>query len=51
MFEIAGVREDQAVEALTRAAHKLPVKCRIVAKDQIGVIAAEEAHAEAGDEE
>jgi len=51
MFEIAGVREDQAVEALTRAAHKLPVKCRIVAKDQIGVIAAEEAHAESGDEE
>ena|SRR5688572_2058947 len=47
MFEIAGVREDQAVEALTRAAHKLPVKCRIVKRDEVGIVAAEEAHAEA----
>jgi large subunit ribosomal protein L16 len=47
LFEIAGVREDVATEALRRAAHKLPVQCRIVKRDQIGVAAAEEAHAEA----
>ncbi|MCC6935587.1 MAG: 50S ribosomal protein L16 [Thermomicrobiales bacterium] len=47
MFELSGVREDVAQEALRRAAHKLPVKCRIVARDQVGVAAAEEAHAEA----
>ena len=45
MFEIAGVRDDQAIEALTRAAHKLPVKCRIVKRDEVGIVAAEEAHA------
>jgi large subunit ribosomal protein L16 len=49
MFELAGVREDIAVEALRRAAHKLPVACRIVKRDQIGMAAAEEAHAEADD--
>jgi large subunit ribosomal protein L16 len=47
MFELAGVREDVAMEALRRAAHKLPVQCRIVKRDQIGVAAAEEAHVEA----
>lgn len=47
MFELAGVREELAVEALTRAAHKLPVKCRIVRRDEVGIAAAEEAHAEA----
>jgi large subunit ribosomal protein L16 len=47
MFELAGVREDVAMEALRRAAHKLPVQCRIVKRDQVGVAAAEEAHAEA----
>jgi large subunit ribosomal protein L16 len=47
MFELAGVREEVALEALRRASHKLPVKCRIVRRDQVGVVAAEEAHAEA----
>jgi large subunit ribosomal protein L16 len=47
MFELAGVREEVAMEALRRAAHKLPVQCRIVKRDQIGVAAAEEAHVEA----
>ncbi|MCO5177390.1 MAG: 50S ribosomal protein L16 [Thermomicrobiales bacterium] len=47
MFELSGVREDVAKEALRRAAHKLPVQCRIVARDQVGIAAAEEAHAEA----
>ena len=32
MFEIAGVPEEAAREALRLASHKLPVKCRIVAK-------------------
>lgn len=33
MFEIAGVPEDVAKEALRLAAHKLPVKCKIIAKE------------------
>ena len=32
MFEIAGVPEDQAKEALRLATHKLPVKCKIVSR-------------------
>ncbi len=32
MFEIAGVEEDQAKEALRLAAHKLPIKCKFLAK-------------------
>ena len=32
MFEIAGVPEDQAKEALRLAMHKLPCKCKIAAK-------------------
>jgi len=47
MFELAGVREDIAVEALRRAAHKLPVKCRIVKRDEVGVTMLEDVQAEA----
>ena len=32
MFEIAGVPEDQAKEALRLAMHKLPCKCKIISK-------------------
>ncbi|MDE7259246.1 MAG: 50S ribosomal protein L16, partial [Lachnospiraceae bacterium] len=32
MFEIAGVAEDVAKEALRLATHKLPCKCKIVSK-------------------
>ena len=32
MFEIAGVSEEVAKEALRLATHKLPVKCKIVSK-------------------
>jgi large subunit ribosomal protein L16 len=32
MFEIAGVPEETAREALRLATHKLPVKCKIIAK-------------------
>lgn len=33
LFELAGVREDLAEEALTRAMYKLPCKCRIVKRE------------------
>lgn len=33
MFEMAGIPEDQAREALRLAAHKLPVKCKFVKKE------------------
>ena len=34
VFEIAGVEEGLAKEALQRAVHKLPMKCRIVKREQ-----------------
>ncbi|MBE7028719.1 MAG: 50S ribosomal protein L16 [Clostridia bacterium] len=34
MFEIAGVSEEVAREALRLAMHKLPVKCKIIAREQ-----------------
>ena len=33
MFEIGGVSEELAREAMRLAAHKLPVKCKFIAKD------------------
>jgi large subunit ribosomal protein L16 len=33
MFELAGVPEPVAREALRRAMHKLPMKCRFVARE------------------
>ena len=35
MFEIAGVPEESAREALRLASHKLPVKCKIVKKETV----------------
>ena len=32
MFEISGLPEETAKEALTKAIHKLPIKCKIVSK-------------------
>ncbi len=32
LFEISGIPEDQAREALRKAIHKLPVKCKVVTK-------------------
>ena len=32
LFEIAGIGEDQAREALARVAHKMPVACRFVTR-------------------
>ena len=34
MFEIAGVPEEKAREALRLASHKLPVKCKIIRKEE-----------------
>ena len=34
MFEIAGVDEEVAREAMRLAAHKLPIKCKFVVKEQ-----------------
>jgi large subunit ribosomal protein L16 len=34
LFEIAGVAEEAAKEALRLAMHKLPIKCKIVAREQ-----------------
>ena len=33
LFEVAGVNEQLAREAMTRAIHKLPMKCRIVTRE------------------
>ena len=35
MFEIAGVNEEVAREALRLASHKLPVKCKIVKREEL----------------
>jgi large subunit ribosomal protein L16 len=36
LFEIAGVSEEVAREALRLAAHKLPIKCKFVKREEIG---------------
>ena len=36
MFELAGVPEEVAREALRLAMHKLPVKCKIVKREEMG---------------
>ena len=38
MFEMAGVPEDVAREALRLASHKLPIKCKFVKKAESGEI-------------
>ncbi len=35
MFEMAGVPEDQAREAMRLASHKLPIKCKFVKKEDV----------------
>jgi len=35
LFEIAGVPEDQAKEALRLASHKLPCRCRIASREDL----------------
>jgi len=36
MFELAGVPEDIAKEAMRLAAHKLPIRCKFVKREEIG---------------
>ena len=36
MFEIAGVDKELAAEAMRLAAHKLPIKCKFVTKEETG---------------
>jgi large subunit ribosomal protein L16 len=36
MFELSGVTESTAAEAMRRAAHKMPMKCRFVKRETTG---------------
>ena len=36
LFDVAGVGEEVSKEALTKAMHKLPVKCKIVKREVEG---------------
>lgn len=36
MFELAGVAEPVAKEAIRLAIHKLPIKCRFIVRDELG---------------
>jgi large subunit ribosomal protein L16 len=37
LFELAGVDETNAREAMTLAAHKLPIKTKFVVRDEVAV--------------
>lgn len=37
IFEVAGVPQDRAEEALRRAAMKMPIKCKFVTKPEVGI--------------
>ncbi|MEJ7838520.1 MAG: 50S ribosomal protein L16 [Thermomicrobiales bacterium] len=45
LFEIAGVSQDQAEEALRRAAMKFPMKCKVLLRDTAGQTSDEESAA------
>ena len=49
MFELGGVPEELALEALRRASHKLPLRCKIVRREAVGTAVAEVATEAAGD--
>jgi large subunit ribosomal protein L16 len=36
MFELAGVSEEVAREAMRLAMHKLPIKCKFVKREELG---------------
>ncbi len=42
IYEVAGVSQERAEEALRRAAMKMPIKCKIVSRPVVGVGATEE---------
>ncbi len=35
LFELAGVDEELAIEAFSRIAHKMPLRCRLVRRGQV----------------
>nr|WP_245301919.1 50S ribosomal protein L16 [Symbiobacterium terraclitae] len=49
MFELAGVDEATAQEAMRLAAHKLPIKCKFVKREKAAVAAAVETGGEANE--
>lgn len=49
MFELGGVPEDVAQEALRRAAMKLPMRCKIVSREVTGVAVGSGSTATAGE--
>jgi large subunit ribosomal protein L16 len=49
MFELGGVPEDVALEALRRAAMKLPMRCKIVSREVTGIAVGSSSTATAGD--
>lgn len=49
MFELAGVSEEIAKEALRLAAHKLPIKCKFVAREATQVAVTAETGGEANE--
>jgi len=48
LFEVGGVPEDRATEALHRAGMKMPIKCRVIHRETPGTPATEEVESEAG---
>jgi large subunit ribosomal protein L16 len=48
MFELGGVSEELALEALRRASHKLPMRTKIVRRETVGTAVAEAASEAAG---
>jgi len=51
LFEMKGVEEDVAREALRLAAHKLPVKTKFIKREEIAPIEATEPHESGGEEQ
>jgi len=39
LFEVAGVPEQEAMDALRLASHKLPIPCKAVRRDRLGALA------------
>jgi large subunit ribosomal protein L16 len=42
MFELGGVRDDIALEALRRAAQKMPIKCKVIGREDVQQVEAAE---------
>jgi large subunit ribosomal protein L16 len=51
MFEVAGVSREQAEEALRRAAMKMPMDCRFIEREHVGVPAEAVSDEAAGNQE